>query len=56
MGFLEGGRWKCQFYFYGRGDFSELGVPKSCSLLLLLSEVSKRGWRTEGVGARKSFP
>ena len=21
--FLEGG-WKCQFYFYGRGDFSEL--------------------------------
>ena len=21
--FLEGG-WKCQFYFYGRGDFSDL--------------------------------
>ena len=21
--FLEGGGWKCQFYFYGRGDFSE---------------------------------
>ena len=23
-GFLEGGGWKCQFYFYERGDFSEL--------------------------------
>ena len=22
--FLEGGVWKCQFYFYGRGDFSKL--------------------------------
>ena len=22
LGFLEGG-WKCQFYFYGHGDFSE---------------------------------
>ena len=22
-GFLEGGAWKCQFYFYGRGDFSD---------------------------------
>ena len=21
--FLEGGGWKCQFYFYGRGDFSD---------------------------------
>ena len=24
LGFLEGGGWKCQFYFYGRGDFSEI--------------------------------
>ena len=23
--FLGGGGWKCQFYFYGRGDFSDLG-------------------------------
>ena len=23
MSFLEGGGWKCQFYFYGRGDFPE---------------------------------
>ena len=31
-GFLEGG-WKCQFYFYGRGDFSEFCVlvsKKNC--------------------------
>ena len=21
--FLEGGGWKCRFYFYGRGDFSD---------------------------------
>ena len=25
--FLEGGGWKCQFYVYGRGDFSEQGRP-----------------------------
>ena len=24
-GLLEGGGWKCQFYFYGRSDFSEFG-------------------------------
>ena len=24
LGFFRGGGWKCQFYFYGRGDFSEL--------------------------------
>ena len=24
MVFLEGGGWECQFYFYGRGDFSEI--------------------------------
>ena len=23
MGFFGRGGWKCQFYFYGRGDFSE---------------------------------
>ena len=23
VGFLERGGWKCQFYFYGRGDFSD---------------------------------
>ena len=26
--FLEGGGWKCQFYFYGRGDFSETKMKK----------------------------
>ena len=24
MVFWKGGGWKCQFYFYGRGDFSEV--------------------------------
>ena len=27
-GFLEGGGWKRQFYFYGRGDFSETVTPE----------------------------
>ena len=24
--FRRGGGWKCQFYFYGRGDFSDFGI------------------------------
>ena len=31
-------------------------LPDPAILKVLLSEVSKRGWRTEGVGARKSLP
>ena len=28
LGFLRRGGWKCQFYFYGRGDFSEQVIRK----------------------------
>ena len=28
VGFLEGGGWKCQFYSYERGDFSDLSFPE----------------------------
>ena len=31
LGFLGGGGWKCQFYFYGRGDFSDL---RACGIAL----------------------
>ena len=27
-GFLEGGGWKCQFYFYERGDFALINSRK----------------------------
>ena len=30
--FLEGGGWKCQFYFYGRGDFSDCHTNRSVKL------------------------
>ena len=36
-GFLEGGGWKCQFYFYGRGDVSELEIQ---TLRWLLAKVA----------------
>ena len=32
-GFFRRGGWKCQFYFYGRGDFSERGCRTSGCLL-----------------------
>ena len=33
-GFLWRGGWKCQFYFHGRGDFSENRSPLICCNLL----------------------
>ena len=44
LGFFRRGGWKCQLYFDGRGDFSEE------------SEVSKRGWRKEGVWRKDIRP
>ena len=32
--FLDGGGWKCQFYFCGRGDFSDKVFPPSQNLQL----------------------
>ena len=29
VGFFRRGGWKCQFYFYGRGDFSDKCVTNS---------------------------
>ena len=28
LGLLGRGGWKCQFYFYGRGDFSDLKAQR----------------------------
>ena len=36
--FGTGGGWKCQFYFYGRGDFSE------CSCVLFASRRCLASW------------
>ena len=45
LGFLRmGGGWKCQFYFNGRGDFSEQGVlrgPRMASQRLLGPKTSQ---------------
>ena len=38
MGFFRRGGWKCQFYFYGRGDFSDF-VP--CQKVAVLTKTAK---------------
>ena len=50
-GFFGRGGWKCQFYFYGRGDFSELleasdigvGLVRASSLLREMTESRQQG-------------
>ena len=46
------------FFIWGAPSswkISEKGPPTYKEFMATLSEVSKRGWRTEGVGPRKSF-
>ena len=42
LGLGGGGGGKCRFYFYGRGDFSEMGLPSSFCLQAAFTYQSKK--------------
>ena len=47
--FLEGGGgWKCQFYFYGRGDFSDLINKKRLGIAHLTNRMPQSSHKAEG--------
>ena len=50
--FLEGGGWKCQFYFYGRGDFSENRCPAAVNHAILVHSIWGRFGTVPGENRR----